>query len=416
MPEPLQGFDYDPRNGHFHFPREYGSRLSWPLQQTSNDSPATAAMMPKRSTSPLPLSMDSNTYQQTAPYPPSSIMADWPVTSQAPPVSYPLDTTSFSQQPFDTFGTSFHASPTEYLTQQATLEASLEANMNPNMNPALPMDQTYMASTLSMQNNMSEMSPSMHNLAQLPLQWPSELEMNHYDLQNMQDLMAQQQPLGTMGSPSDTFSETYEVRSLSSSDQGYQMIERVDPHAGAVFNPQRTLHHPRTYSDSSSDNGQHSLGSYEIVDFSHGASSPSNESTGELNFPSDPETVPYWETERQSPPVAMSHTVIKPISTDQPLPTSPQRSPTSPPGRNRLRKNTTSKTTTTPNKIGKKQNVQGAKPETTEKRVGRRKGPLRPDQRKQASEIRKLGACIRCRFLKKTVRFFSNSFLSLNPF
>lgn len=37
-----------------------------------------------------------------------------------------------------------------------------------------------------------------------------------------------------------------------------------------------------------------------------------------------------------------------------------------------------------------------------EKRVGRRKGPLRPDQRKQASEIRKLRACLRCKFLKKT--------------
>ena len=406
MPEPIPGFDYDARNGHFHFPREYGSRLSWPLQQTSNDSPATATMIPKRSTSPLPLPMDSNNYQQTAPYPPSSIMADWPVTSQAPPVSYPLDTTSFSQQPFDTFGTSFQASPTEYLTQHATLEASLEANMNSNMNPALPMDQTYMANAISMQNEMNGMSPNM-NLAQLPLHWPPAPEMNLYDLQNMQDLMAQQQPLGQMGSPSDTFSETYEVRSLSSSDHSYGMVERVDPHPGAVFNPQRTLHHPRTYSDSSSDNGQHSLGSYEIVDFSNCASSPSNESTGELNFPSDPENVPYWETERQSPPlVAMSHAVIKPISTDQPLPTSPQRSPVSPPGRSRPRKNTTSKTTASAKVISKKQNVQGTKPETTEKRVGRRKGPLRPDQRKQASEIRKLGACIRCRFLKKTVSLY----------
>jgi hypothetical protein len=37
-----------------------------------------------------------------------------------------------------------------------------------------------------------------------------------------------------------------------------------------------------------------------------------------------------------------------------------------------------------------------------EKKVGRRKGPLRPEQRKQASEIRKLRACLRCKFLKKT--------------
>jgi hypothetical protein len=46
------------------------------------------------------------------------------------------------------------------------------------------------------------------------------------------------------------------------------------------------------------------------------------------------------------------------------------------------------------------------KPENTEKRIGKRKGPLKPDQRKQASEIRKLRACLRCKFLKKTVSTF----------
>jgi hypothetical protein len=39
--------------------------------------------------------------------------------------------------------------------------------------------------------------------------------------------------------------------------------------------------------------------------------------------------------------------------------------------------------------------------EKTEKKVGRRKGPLRPEQRQQAHEIRKLRACLRCKFLKK---------------
>ena len=48
-----------------------------------------------------------------------------------------------------------------------------------------------------------------------------------------------------------------------------------------------------------------------------------------------------------------------------------------------------------------KRTSQNGKQET-EKRVGRRKGPLRPEQRKQASEIRKLRACLRCKFLKKT--------------
>ena len=409
MTEPIQGFDYDPRNGHFHFPREYGSRLSWPLQTSDNESPSTAAMMPKRSTSPLPLSINSHTYQQTAPYPPSSIMAtDWQVTSQAPPVSFSLDTTSFPQQTYDTFDAPFQESPTQYLTQHATLEASLEANMNPNISAALPMDETYMANAISMHNSMHNMGPNMNNL-QMPLHWPSDLETSMYDLQNMQDIIAQQQqqPLGQMGSPSDSYSETYEVRSLSSSDNGFNMVERVDPHAGAIFNPQQTLH-PRTYSDSSSDNEQHSHGSYdEFVHVSNCASSPSNDSTGELSFP--PSDQEFYE--RQSPPIAMSSVLVKPIATDQPLPTSPQRSPISPSSRSRPRKNTASKSAAATKGIRKP--LQSTKPETTEKRVGRRKGPLRPDQRKQASEIRKLGACIRCRFLKKTVSLPSNSLVIL---
>jgi hypothetical protein len=49
-----------------------------------------------------------------------------------------------------------------------------------------------------------------------------------------------------------------------------------------------------------------------------------------------------------------------------------------------------------------KRTSQSGKPDPGEKRVGRRKGPLRPEQRKQASEIRKLRACLRCKFLKKT--------------
>ncbi|KIW00614.1 uncharacterized protein PV09_07811 [Verruconis gallopava] len=42
-----------------------------------------------------------------------------------------------------------------------------------------------------------------------------------------------------------------------------------------------------------------------------------------------------------------------------------------------------------------------ASKEKAEKKVGRRKGPLRPEQRQQAHEIRKLRACLRCKFLKK---------------
>lgn len=50
-----------------------------------------------------------------------------------------------------------------------------------------------------------------------------------------------------------------------------------------------------------------------------------------------------------------------------------------------------------------KKAVQSTRKDATgEKKVGRRRGPLRPDQRQQAHEIRKLRACLRCKFLKKT--------------
>ena len=68
------------------------------------------------------------------------------------------------------------------------------------------------------------------------------------------------------------------------------------------------------------------------------------------------------------------------------------------PGRKQSKKSPIAAKST--DKVTKKSSL-GGKVEG-EKRVGRRKGPLRPEQRKQASEIRKLRACLRCKFLKKT--------------
>ncbi|KAF2400694.1 hypothetical protein EJ06DRAFT_476810 [Trichodelitschia bisporula] len=58
---------------------------------------------------------------------------------------------------------------------------------------------------------------------------------------------------------------------------------------------------------------------------------------------------------------------------------------------------------TTPKTIVKKKAPASASSgkEKAEKKVGRRRGPLRPEQRQQAHEIRKLRACLRCKFLKK---------------
>ena len=381
----LQSFDFDPRNAHY----QYSSRLSWPLQQhTGATSASSAAMISKRSTSPLPLSLEAQSYHQTANYSPAAVITDWQVTSQPAPVSFALDTTRFTQQTFDTYGTPFQTSPTDYITQQTGLEA---ANMDPNMNAGLLLDASSYASSSNAMANMNDMN-------QLQMNW-AELDTNLYGYPA--EMIHPQQPL-QMGSPSETYiSDSHDLRSLSSSDNGWVSIESTHPQIGSIFNPQQALH-PRSFSDSScSDVEQHSHGSLDgYVEVSHSASSPSTDSAGDMNFPSDQEYP--LDFERQSPPAPVTTALIKPIAIRQPNSTSPQRSPTSPVARRQPRKAPAIKSSSS-SKIGGRRPSQVVKNET-EKRVGRRKGPLRPDQRKQAMEIRKLGACIRCRFLKKTVR------------
>ena len=75
----------------------------------------------------------------------------------------------------------------------------------------------------------------------------------------------------------------------------------------------------------------------------------------------------------------------------------------SPPVRRRKKSPTNSKISKP--SVVKKASVSQAvrkEPVAGERRVGRRRGPLQPHQRQQAHEIRKVGACLRCKFLKKT--------------
>ncbi|KAL9027651.1 MAG: hypothetical protein Q9196_003858 [Gyalolechia fulgens] len=211
-------------------------------------------------------------------------------------------------------------------------------------------------------------------------------------------------------SPSDTSLEVRSYTSTSSNEwvgvdfHPYQSLDAFqDPQTGAISNPGQALH-GRTFSDSSNSDGeqlsQHSFSSF--ADVPHIIGSPGSDSFGEIEFynirshePANP---------HPSPPAIVTSVRPRPVAAKKS--TSPQRSPVSagrgsPPTRRQSRKNTSPKTT----KTIIRRPVQPPKPvpETTEKKIGRRKGPLRPEQRKQASEIRKLGACLRCKFLKKTV-------------
>lgn len=216
-------------------------------------------------------------------------------------------------------------------------------------------------------------------------------------------------PQNMMGgsSPADTY---LEVRSLtsSSSDNGWNTIdlrrsnEFSFPEQGAFINPTQTLH-DRSLSESSYST---SYGSF--VDLANPVNSPSSETNFESAFNNSVNRrVSYDHTSHgsQSPTAVSPVAIVRPIPVPMKKPSSPTRSAgssssASPPSRKPSRKSPiAAKTAET--KVRKQS--QNGKPET-EKRVGKRKGPLKPDQRKQASEIRKLRACLRCKFLKKTVR------------
>ena len=170
---------------------------------------------------------------------------------------------------------------------------------------------------------------------------------------------------------------------------GRQSLDAISDSSNVV-SPQ--ILHVRSDSDSSghSDNpppSAHSRSSYDDMLF---PVSP------EPDFP-PPQSVPEY-------PFAIS-----------PISSRTQRQPAATPvasGRNSLdstssssspkSKRRTSPSGITPKLISKKKSpAMSAAKDKAEKRVGRRKGPLKPEQRQSAHEIRKLRACLRCKFLKK---------------
>ena len=200
-----------------------------------------------------------------------------------------------------------------------------------------------------------------------------------------------------------------EVRSLTSScsNDGWSAIsprQSLDfPERSFVINPSQTLHNRALSESSYSDFEQYpqsSFAGFEMVP--HAIHSPSSDSNGDFE---------YLDLQRRQGRCSIDHSSqgsagVSPTLLTRPINIKKSSSPTrssgsqgtsSPPARKASRKSPIAKAT---EKTIKKQS-QSSKPET-EKRVGRRKGPLRPDQRKQASEIRKLRACLRCKFLKKT--------------
>lgn len=311
------------------------------------------------------------------------------------------DMSHFIQDPammgYNAFPGNFHQpNPLDYLpaTTQASLQASL---LEPTFGSMPPMVEGAQA-----------------------MQWPqSELE-NWHDLQSSLQLDGLPRIGASVGSQSPT--GTYlEVLSMSSStgDNGWALVDWSQPNFdqfqqtqnAAIFNPSQTLH-LRTNSDSSDGANSLEIGSFEEVQpFPISPFSP--ESDGQHDAHANHRNCYSAEAhnhahETTSPTTASAPVPIK-LEPIQVEPVVARHSPgsgasSSPPSASARRnsgprKSAVGKTTT---KTISRRSSNGKKDGSVEKKVGRRKGPLLPEQRKQASEIRKLRACLRCKFLKKT--------------
>ncbi|KAI9814629.1 MAG: hypothetical protein M1827_003185 [Pycnora praestabilis] len=367
----LIDFPFDPRGVRY----SYVPRASWPLpmeqtmSQTSSDG--------RRPTTPLQTA--GHAFNPAA-YPPT-LLTEWQI-QQAAQLQYPPNPPSLGSDFTGGFSAPFHTSPVDLLSSgPVSMDASLQID-----------------------GSLNQLAGQMNTM---PFDWQ---EFQH-DMGNLigfagtdglPNMSLTQRSLAD-SSPTDTY---LEVRSnpSSSSDNGWTTVDYRQPlysshaegQAGAVWNPSQTLH-IRTHSDSShsdaelSRNSFGSLGSFEEV--SYPLSSPESDSHFELGY--HPHDLAHQHFAVVSPSAVVDPVPIKKSPSERSSPISPCVS--SPTGRKASRKSPIAKATKPvirrPSQTIKKD---------IEKRVGKRKGPLRPDQRKQASEIRKLRACLRCKFLKKT--------------
>lgn len=303
---------------------------------------------------------------------------------------YIQDNTLMGSQ-FNAFGGQFQASPIDFQmpTTQAALEASLQMEA--------PFDGL---------NQTTETQQAM--------QWGMSTSMaNWQDFQNAMTFSSNDGLPGTsMGRGSNSPTGTYlEVLSLpsSSSDNGWATVDTYhnfeayqQAQNAAIFNPGQTLH-LRSHSDSSQSDGtghtMETFGSFEEISFP--PYSPYSPDSDTYLDPTSHRNCFHGESHQHS------HEIISPSAAVAPVPikmsSSARQTPSgnsSPPARRNSGGSARKSPTTKAAKPVIRRNSNGKK--DAEKKVGRRRGPLLPEQRKQASEIRKLRACLRCKFLKKT--------------
>lgn len=370
-------FEYDSRAPHL----SYLQGQAWPLTMAQQQNTSQGLDIRREMEQLQPT--HQNGYHQTSMPEQQLQLNDWGYQQPPPQYSYPQH--SQSGIPFGgVYGVPMQSSPIEIMpVSQASMDTGLA------------LDTQYM--------------PASQPLETIAFHWHEFQDglPSYAAAEDSLNMQSYQQAHST--SPSETHLEVRSLTSLSDND-GWNTIEaRQTYDRNGCVDPNETLHN-RTSSESSwsSDFEQQPrtsiLGSFELVP--HAIHSPSSDSNPDFDhrYPQAQQVSPEGmsQSSLHISPVGLVRPIPVPFTKSISKPTSPVRSPgsqgsLSPISRRPARKSPIAKAT---DKVIKK-TPQVSKPDT-EKRVGKRKGPLRPEQRKQASEIRKLRACLRCKFLKKT--------------
>ncbi|KAL2119607.1 hypothetical protein VTJ04DRAFT_6568 [Mycothermus thermophilus] len=363
---------------------------------SSADDPSSRSPSQQGSTASSPLQHQPTPYH-AAPSVSPPLMPEWSLSMQQPQQQAAVDFTQLMSDPtlmgFNTLPANFHAAPQlEYLP--ATTQAALDGlQLEPAFTTVSPIDPT---------SRVMQWGAGMN--------WPDfEATLNFSQPDGL--------PRGvrSMGSHSPTNSYL-EVLSLGSSDNGWttvDMFPACDTFGSAqhspnqaIFNPGQTLH-LRTNSDSSASDAN-SFG-FEEINFAYSPFSPGSDHS----FGDNHRCMPGEHHGHHHHPSNASLELINPAEVATPMPIKavvPSRPGVAPgtsgsgSGSPPTRRNSGSKKSpiAKATKPVIRRTSSGKKDGTGEKKVGRRRGPLLPEQRKQASEIRKLRACLRCKFLKKT--------------
>lgn len=331
-----------------------------------------------------------------------------------------INTDSFVQ---DTYGPGAMAMSADFTQYGGSLQTSpVDFNLNASLN-----------ASAAMMGSMTSMTMAPFGLMPSPMAPPFQMGDLSHEFMTMgtaADFSASNAATANSVSTGSPGEQWMEIRSLSSSDNGWVDIGHRNSYdfsdtSAIVFNPAQSLH-IRTNSDSSNSNqsdvprSAHSFSSFEEIHFPMNSPQSETDNTLEL-VSSHAHHHSHGDNCNHSHGLVSEHDFANYISPNQsvsppttrvePMPikqsASSTASPTSsavssPPARRR--KSPVGASGAKPAKtIVKKTPAHTTKKDATgEKRVGRRRGPLRPDQRQQAHEIRKLRACLRCKFLKKT--------------